>query len=148
MSPGVSESGSQDAGAVELVHERGPMDEAVKRVLEALTRHGYSESSKFAVRLAIEEGLANAFRHGHRGLGDGTPVRFEYRVGPQELKVVITDHGPGFDPGSVPDPTLDANLELPGGRGLMLMRAYMSSVTFNAKGNEVTMVYRKPAARK
>jgi serine/threonine-protein kinase RsbW len=100
------------------------------------------------VRLAIEEGLANAFRHGHKGLGESTPVRFEFRVGPQELRVVITDRGPGFDPGAVPDPTLDANLELPSGRGLMLMKAYMSSVGFNAKGNQVTMVYRKPAPRK
>lgn len=124
------------------------MDEAVKRVLDALTRHGYTESSKFAVRLALEEGLANAFRHGHKGLSETLPVRFEFEVGPKELRVKVTDRGPGFNPGSVPDPTLDSNLELPSGRGLMLMKAYMSSVTFNAKGNEVTMVYRKPAGRK
>jgi serine/threonine-protein kinase RsbW len=141
-------SPSHDAGAVELVHERVQIDSTVKRVLDALTRHGYTESSKFAVRLALEEGLANAFRHGHKGLGESTPVRFAYDVGPKELRVTISDRGPGFDPGAVPDPTLDSNLELPSGRGLMLMRAYMSSVTFNAKGNEVTMVYRKPAGRK
>lgn len=148
MNNPVSESGSQDAGVFELPHERGQVEEAVKQILDGLTRHGYTESSRFAVRLAIEEGLANAFRHGHRGLGEATPVRLEYRLGPRELTVVITDRGPGFDPRVVPDPTLDANLELPSGRGLMLMKAYMSSVSFSPKGNQVTMVYRKPAARR
>jgi serine/threonine-protein kinase RsbW len=75
-------------------------------------------------------------------------VKFEFSVGPAELGVKIQDSGPGFDPKAVPDPTLDANLELPSGRGLMLMRAYMTKVTFNSKGNQVTMVYRKPAGKR
>ena len=58
----------------------------------------------------------------------------------------IEDRGPGFDPGTVKDPTLDENLELPTGRGLLLIRAYMTSVEYNAKGNRVRMVYTKPAA--
>ncbi len=136
-----------DSGRLQVAHQRDQIDGAVRRVLEALNRHGYTESSRFAVRLALEEGLANAFRHGHKGLADSTAVDFEYDVGPAQLKVVIEDRGPGFDPGAVPDPTLDANLELPSGRGLMLMRAYMTSVSFNAKGNKVTMLYRKPAAK-
>ena len=45
----------------------------------------------------------------------------------------------GFDPGQVPDPTDEDNLEIPSGRGLMLMRSYMSSVRFNDAGNCVTM---------
>ena len=99
-------------------------------------------------RLALEEGISNAFRHGHRGLTGETPIRLRFRVGPDELHVVITDRGPGFDPGTVPDPTLEQNLEVPSGRGLMLMRAYMTSVTHNAAGNEVTLVYRKPAGQR
>ena len=34
----------------------------------------------------------------------------------------------------------------PAGRGLMLMRAYMASIAYNAKGNRVTLVYRRPHA--
>lgn len=116
-------------------------------VLEALTRHGYTESSRFAVRLALEEGLANAFRHGHKGMAAHETVLLEWSVGPADLTLTIEDRGPGFDPAAVPDPTLDANLELPSGRGLMLMKAYMTSVTFNPKGNRVTMKYAKPPAK-
>jgi serine/threonine-protein kinase RsbW len=138
---------TQDSGRVEISHQRDQIDAAVKEVLEALTRHGYTESSRFAVRLALEEGLANAFRHGHKGLSEHETVLLEWSVGPADLTLTIEDQGPGFDPAAVPDPTLDANLELPSGRGLMLMRAYMTSVTFNPKGNRVTMKYAKPPAK-
>jgi serine/threonine-protein kinase RsbW len=56
----------------------------------------------------------------------------------------VEDRGPGFDPSGVPDPTLDENLELPSGRGLMLIRAYMTRVAFSPTGNRVSMYYRRP----
>jgi len=36
-------------------------------------------------------------------------------------------------------------LDIPNGRGLLLMRAYMESVEYLGKGNHVRMVYVKPA---
>lgn len=136
-----------DSGELDLFQERDLIDAAVRSILDALGRYKYSESSRFAVRLALEEGISNAFRHGHKSLPKGTPVHLVYRVSEQELLVVIRDQGPGFDPASVPDPTLEQNLEVPSGRGLMLMRAYMTSVVFNAAGNQVTLVYRRPPAK-
>jgi serine/threonine-protein kinase RsbW len=132
---------------MDLLHERDQIDGAVRTILDALARHKYTESSRFAVRLALEEGISNAFRHGHRTLPPGVPIHLSYLATDKELRVVIQDRGPGFDPASVPDPTLEQNLEVPSGRGLMLMRAYMTSVTFNPSGNQVTLIYQKPPAK-
>ena len=52
----------------------------------------------------------------------------------------VRDEGPGFDPNKLPDPTDPANLEKVSGRGLLLMKTFMDEVTFNATGNQVTMV--------
>ena len=41
------------------------------------------------------------------------------------------------------DPTEDDNLEIPSGRGIMLMKAYMSEVEYRDPGNHLAMVYRK-----
>jgi serine/threonine-protein kinase RsbW len=123
------------------------MDRAVRTIVSLLERHGYSESSRFAVRLAIEEALSNAFKHGHKSLPPSTPVRFAFAADARELRLTIEDRGPGFNPASVPDPTLDENLEMPSGRGLMLIRAYMTTVEFNAPGNRLTLVYRKPPGK-
>jgi len=127
-----------------LTHERGQIDAFVAEVLEHMAHHGFSESSRFAVRLALEEAVSNAFRHGHKGMPAKTPVHVRAQVGDDELRVTIIDQGPGFRPEDVPDPTLDENLERPSGRGLMLIRSYMTSVTFGGRGNEMTMTYRKP----
>ncbi len=56
------------------------------------------------------------------------------------MVIWVKDEGAGFNPKTVPDPTLDENLNKPHGRGLMLMRAYMDEVGFNEAGNEVRMV--------
>ena len=111
------------------------------RVLQEVACQGYSQAAMFAIKLALEEGLNNAIRHGNGGNSNKTVlVRFE--VTPKHTAIRIKDQGRGFDPVSVPDPTADENLEKPCGRGIMLMRAYMDEVRYNRKGNEVYMVKR------
>jgi CheY-like chemotaxis protein len=58
---------------------------------------------------------------------------------PVAARFVIRDEGPGFDPTQLPDPTDPENLLRPYGRGVLLMRAFMHDVAYNARGNEVTL---------
>jgi serine/threonine-protein kinase RsbW len=109
---------------------------------QALDAAGYAAAERFAVRLALEEGVANAINHGNRGR-TGRKVVVECGVDPEQVLVAIEDEGEGFDPAAVPDPTDEANLEIPSGRGLMLMRAYMTKVRHVPPGNRVEMIYRK-----
>jgi len=118
------------------------MDRIEEQILDAIGRLGFATEACFAVRLALEEALLNAFVHGHRSLPDSTPVRVCYDARPDELTITVEDQGHGFDPDDVPDPTTDDNLERPTGRGVLLMRAYMSEVRFNDRGNRVTLIYR------
>jgi serine/threonine-protein kinase RsbW len=131
-----------------LTNQRADIERAEGALMGALTRFAYPDASQFAVRLALEEALVNAFRHGHKNLPKDTPVRFEFSVGPAQVQMTVEDRGPGFDPSKVKDPTLDEHLELPTGRGLLLMRAYMTRVEYNAKGNRLSMTYSRPADAK
>jgi len=136
----------QGAHAVELSRDQAEISSLVEQVLDRAEDAGFGESSLFAIRLAIEEGITNAFEHGHTELDDSATIRFEYAVSPQAVEIAIEDQGPGFDPAKLPDPTLLENLSKPSGRGVMLMRAYMSEVRFNPKGNRVRMRYARPNA--
>ncbi len=69
-----------------------------------------------------------------------------FSVDDKECVISVEDEGDGFDPSAVPDPTTDENIELAHGRGLVLMRAYMDEVSFNEKGNCVTMRRKAPWA--
>jgi len=110
-----------------------------RRVLDEMERHKYGEVAAFAVKLALEESLNNAIRHGN-GCDPGKRIEVRYEVNSERVVVSVVDEGPGFVPDDVPDPTVDENLEKPSGRGIMLMHAYMDEVTHNPQGNQVTMV--------
>jgi serine/threonine-protein kinase RsbW len=103
-----------------------------------MKNRGWSADEVFAVHLALEEALVNAIKHGNNG-DSSKRVHLTCKLAPDRLLLEIKDEGPGFDPENVPDCTLPENLLTPSGRGLMLMRAYMSRVEFNAAGNCVTM---------
>jgi len=98
----------------------------------------FSDTEIFAIRLALEEALVNAIKHGNQ-MDEAKRVRVSYRVTPDRFDITIRDEGPGFDPEDVPDPTALENLERPCGRGVFLMRHYMTSVEYNDTGNEVRM---------
>lgn len=111
-------------------------------VLEQLAKHGYDEAEAFAVKLAMEEGLSNAIRHGNH-CDPGKKVRVHFDVDDRRVALTIADEGEGFDPDSLPDPTTDENLEKPSGRGVMLMLAYMDEVQYSEHGSKVHMVKHK-----
>ena len=127
-----------------LRNQRPALEEAATAILNAAERMGYPKASCYALRLAIEEAVSNAFHHGHRDLDPEADIELAWDVSHERITIVVEDQGPGFDPGSLPDPTTQENIEKPSGRGLLLIRAYMSSVVFNEVGNRVTMVYLHP----
>ena len=120
-----------------------PSDAAIGRqllddVLRQLEVLHWGRRDIFGVHLAVDEALVNAIFHGN-GLDATKHVRFCCRVSPQKIHVEITDEGPGFDPDRLPDPTTPCRLGCPGGRGVLLMRAFMSRVEFRKRGNRVVL---------
>ncbi len=137
-----SKSNTEQA-TILVANRRDEIERAEQRLIAALDRFKYSDAAKFAVRLALEEALVNAFRHGHKNLPPDEKISLEFRVTPDETEMAIEDRGPGFKPDDVPDPTLDENLTVPTGRGLLLMRAYMARVEYVGRGNRVEMLYKR-----
>lgn len=114
---------------------------AQQRLLGEIAALGYDEAATFAIKLALEEAVNNAIRHGNHQ-DASKKVTLIYDVTETCVEITIADEGEGFNPADVPDPRADENLEKPSGRGLMLMRAYMDEVTYNARGNQIHMIKR------
>jgi CheY-like chemotaxis protein len=70
-------------------------------------------------------------------------IHVDIAITKDEARFLVRDQGPGFDVASAPAPGDAGALEREGGRGLVLMRTFMDEVTFNDKGNEVTMIKRR-----
>jgi serine/threonine-protein kinase RsbW len=109
-----------------------------ERIITRLEEIGFPPRGIFGVRLALEEALVNAIKHGN-GLDPKKEVFVLCQISQEMVRVVIEDQGAGFRLQDVPDPTDDENLEKPGGRGIMLMRAFLSVVEYNERGNRVVL---------
>ena len=120
----------------------GEASKVQQQILDEVQGLAYTESACFAIRLAIEEALSNAIMHGC----DSDPnkhVTVEYSIDDDQVAITICDEGTGFTPGVLPDPRAQENLDKPNGRGIMLIRAYMTDVRYNDRGNCITMVKRR-----
>ena len=140
----------------------------LRQTVEAL---GYfDETECIRIGTALDEAILNAYYHGnlevsselrendHNAFHDLASERCHQEPYQQrrirvmgdfkdnEIRFVIRDEGPGFDPHELPDPTSLQYLDRPSGRGLLLMRAFMDVVQYNAAGNEVTLVKRRVTA--
>jgi anti-sigma regulatory factor (Ser/Thr protein kinase) len=128
----------------------------------------FDEGERMQIAMALDEAILNAMIHGNlevsselRQTDDGKPyndlidkrkqippyrdrrVIVHMHASVDSATIVVRDEGPGFDAEALRDPTDPENLERAGGRGLLLINAFMDEVRHNDRGNEITMIKRK-----
>ncbi len=112
--------------------------QVLDEMLAQLEAQHWQQRDIFAVHLATEEALVNAICHGNES-DVAKNVHVVCRLSGDRIRIEIGDEGGGFDPAALPDPTEGDQLHVPCGRGVMLMKAFMSRVEFNEHGNVVVM---------
>ena len=133
------ESWSRD---FDLASVRPEIDAAVAEILGACLELGYEEAATFAIRLSLEEALANAMLHGNAG-DASKRILLHCHIDQTRVAMAIQDEGPGYDPETVPDPTADENLTIASGRGLALIKAFMTHVEIPRPGNRLELIFEK-----
>jgi serine/threonine-protein kinase RsbW len=129
-----------------MASTRAAVPRAVERILDHVATVGLSESQTSNLAIALSEALANAAIHGNQLDPErvvAVTVRSTATSG--EASVDIRDGGAGFDHSGVRDPTNDAHVLMPGGRGVFLMRHLVDSLEYNRSGNRVRLVVRARA---
>jgi serine/threonine-protein kinase RsbW len=111
--------------------------EAAREFSSFLERLHIDADMKFAVQVAFHEAFGNAVRHGN-GADPSKCVVAECMANERMLKICITDEGDGFDTATTI--ALKANPFHDGGHGLNLIQTLMDEVSYNNKGNSVSMV--------
>jgi len=109
------------------------------QLLDKVRAKNYNSDDVFAIHLALEEAILNAFKHGNK-YDPNKNVDIEYLITDEKCDIAVADQGAGFSPDSLPDPRAEENLCKPSGRGVLLMRSYMDLVEFNDAGNRVHMI--------
>ncbi len=151
-----------------LHNERSEVPAIAGGLAEAALKTGLCDQTTAArISVALEECLLNAIIHGNLEVSsdlrqqdesayyqaiDARRTQSPYaerrikvvaRISAKEAVYIVHDEGMGFDVTQVPDPTDSENLFRVGGRGILLMRSFMTSVHFGDGGRRVTLVRRK-----
>jgi len=103
---------------------------------------GIKQDNYGKIMVAALEAVNNAVTHGNRS-DPSKIVDVEIAFEDNGINITVTDEGEGFNPESIPDPTMPENIEELSGRGVFLMTKLADSIRFNEKGNSVTMSFKE-----
>jgi len=145
----VRRSPAPDGSAATVVTLRLPSDVAcIEEAVELVTRHclaGHDTSKKtrFRLQVVLSEALSNAIVRGNLE-ERGKWVHVQAELGPDAIRLMVTDEGKGFNPLAIPEPIRPEQLDEANGRGLYLIRKLVDAVQFNEQGNSICMILRRP----
>jgi serine/threonine-protein kinase RsbW len=129
---------SDDPVYFQYVNYYEEMDPVVSVILSAMDSFGYTDDSIRKMKIVMTELLVNAIHHGNK-LVFSKKVTMGHLIDKNRAVISIMDQGSGFNPDSIPDPTIPENLSKDSGRGLFIVRHYVDAISFNKKGNRVTV---------
>ena len=122
------------------------LDEIRDVVGDVARQVGFSDKEIYSIQLAADEASSNIIEHAYAGVKNGK-LEVECIVFDGGIKIVMRDHGKSFNPASVPEPNVKADLSdrKIGGLGMYLMRKLMDEVNYETSaesGNILTMIKR------
>jgi len=157
----------EEARTFELATDFSIVSTFMSEIMHIISRFArIDKKTTLTIRLSLYQMLVNAMEHGNleinydmkknlleevmdyqRYLTDRAneapfkdrKVRVSYKFDTKSISFTITDEGKGFDVSKVPNPHATENLERLNGRGIFISRVNMTSVTYNDKGNSVTL---------
>ena len=157
----------EEARTFELATDFSIVSTFMSEIMHIISRFArIDKKTTLTIRLSLYEMLVNAMEHGNleinydmkknlleevmdyqRYLTDRAneapfkdrKVRVSYKFDTKSISFTITDEGKGFDVSKGPNPHATENLERLNGRGIFISRVNMTSVTYNDKGNSVTL---------
>ena len=110
----------------------------IQETLTLMESLAWDKATLFGIHMALEESISNAIRHGNQE-DPNKHVQVQCEISSDRFWAKICDEGEGYAAEEVPDCCSPENLETPGGRGLALIRAYMTTGELSENGSCLSM---------
>ncbi|MCF7878150.1 MAG: ATP-binding protein [Candidatus Omnitrophica bacterium] len=110
-----------------------------KKIIKKLKINGIKEKVLFDIKLALNEALINAIKHGNKS-DKKKSVFLKITRQKDKLEICIEDQGKGFDYQNLQLPTDENNLTKQSGRGVFLIKNFMDELVFFNQGCKLKMV--------
>src|SRR5277367_1013744 len=119
--------------------DRDEVEAAAERIMSLVQTPPCPQAGLDDLHRALLEALSNAIIHGNREDPGKTIDVCAGWDDQARVVIAVTDHGDGFDPAGLADPTSGENLFAGHGRGVFLMRHLVDEVQFNLGGRQVVL---------
>ena len=96
-------------------------------IAEAVKEYKLNNDLAHWIELTISESMINAIQHGNKA-DPSKKARLQISSTGDAIEIVVEDEGKGFTLDRVADPTDNANLLKPSGRGILIIRSFMDEV--------------------
>jgi serine/threonine-protein kinase RsbW len=114
----------------------------IEKLIDEMTEIFNLDSDMYGkVLISTIEAVNNSIIHGNK-LSPDKKVTVHINKIKNELHILVTDQGPGFDFYNIPDPTKPENIENIHGRGIFLMKNLADNVIFTDDGKSVELIFR------
>lgn len=119
-----------------------------KFLYELRGKYKISDEDFYRLYLASSEAFINAIVHGNK-LQPSKKVKVRFKSFKKSFEIEVQDEGEGFEPESIPDPTVNENLLRESGRGIYIIKAFSDVVKFHKTRNGMKVkikIKKRPSA--
>lgn len=106
----------------------------------AMKAAGFNKEAILDTQLAVEEAITNVIVHGYKK--PGCDISIICRVTLNRAEIQLIDSAPPFNPLSLPEPDIDADVEERqiGGLGIYLLRQVMDEISYRYEDGKNILV--------
>ncbi len=130
-----------DRHQITLKAEVDSLEKLWEFISAVCAEYGLTEETVNDIHLAVDEACSNIIAHGYDGMPAGE-MRLSLQFDADQVQVEITDQGRGFEPAEIPEPDVDAPIEVrePGGFGWFLIQQVMDEVVYYRTDNRNRLI--------
>lgn len=112
-------------------------------VLESIEELKLSDTALNQLTSSVAEASSNCIIHGNKS-DEKKIIEVEIDIDEEKIVITLKDEGEGFDINNVPDPTLPENILKDSGRGIHIMKSFLTELkySFTEKGTETILVFK------
>ncbi|MCC7430234.1 ATP-binding protein [bacterium] len=127
---------------IQVKSEPKNINQIEKLCCKACQKAGFTEDQTDDFSIALTESANNAILHGNKSDGNKN-VTVEFLIEHKKIIAKISDEGKGFDVKNIPNPLAPENIYSENGRGILIIRSLVDSVSYEFNGKGTTMVLTK-----
>lgn len=119
------------------------MTEIEEFVIKSTAQVILDDTSLNQLTSSVAEASSNCIIHGNKS-DESKFIDVQIEVDEEKIVVTLKDEGKGFDVDKVPDPTLPENILKDSGRGIHIMRSFLSELKYNftESGTETILIFK------